>query len=100
MNRERLTRSMEGGAFEELLLGGGNDSAVETIMAMAREMPFDGEGRIILPPAICEHAGIDDRAVFVGRGSRFQIWSPEIYERRQAEEIEKLRRRLDGEGAS
>lgn len=100
MNRERLSRSMEGGAFEEVLLGGGNDSAVETVMAMARELPFDGEGRIILPAALCEHAGIDDRVVFVGRGARFQIWAPETYERRQAEEIEKLRQRLDGGGAS
>ncbi len=100
MNQERLARTMEGGAFEEILLGGGNDSAVETIMAMARELPFDGEGRIILPAALCEHAGIDERAVFVGRGARFQIWAPEIYERRQAEEVEKLRLRLDRGGAS
>lgn len=100
MNRERFARSMEGGAFEEVLLGGGDDSAVETVMAMARELPFDGEGRIILPAALCEHAGIDDRAVFVGRGSRFQIWAPETYQQRQAEEVEKLRRRLSGGGTS
>lgn len=100
MNQERLSRSMEGGAFEDVLLGGGNDSAVETIMAMAREMPFDGEGRIILPSAFFEHAGIEDRAVFVGRGSRFQIWAPEPHERQQAEEVEKLRRRLTGGGAT
>ena len=91
---------MEGGAFEEVLLGSGNDSAVETVMAMARELPFDGEGRIILPAGLCEHAGIDDRAVFVGRGARFQIWAPESYERRQVEEVEKLRHRLDGGSAS
>ena len=100
MNQERFTRSMEGGAFEDVLLGGGDDSAVETVMAMAREMPFDGEGRIILPAALCDHAGIGERAVFVGRGTRFQIWAPEAYERRQAEEIEKLQRRLNGGGAS
>ena len=100
MNQERLARSMEGGAFEDVLLGGGNDSAVETVMALANELPFDGEGRIILPAALCEHAGIDDRAVFVGRGSRFQIWAPEPYERRKADEVEKLRQRLNGEGAS
>jgi transcriptional regulator MraZ len=100
MNQERLTRSMEGGAFEEVLLGGGNDTAVETVMAMARELPFDGEGRIILPAALSEHAHIGERAVFVGRGSRFQIWAPDPYELRQAEEVEKLRRRLSDGGAS
>ena len=69
-------------------------------MAMAREMQFDGEGRIILPPAFFEHAGIEDRAVFVGRGSRFQIWAPEPHERQHAEEVEILRRRLTSGEAS
>ena len=99
MNQERFSRSMEGGAFEEVLLGGG-DSAVETVMALSRELPFDGEGRIILPEALAQYAGITEHAVFVGRGSRFQIWAPDSYDRRQAEEIERLRQRLSRDGAS
>ncbi len=98
MNRERFSRSMEGGAFEEILLGG--DSAVETVMALSRELPFDGEGRIILPEELARHAGITEQAVFVGRGARFQIWAPENHEPRQAEEIERLRQRLIRDGAS
>ena len=32
---------------------------------------------IFLPSRLADHAGIKDRAIFVGRGTRFQIWAPE-----------------------
>ncbi len=99
MSRQRTDRSIEGGDFEQLLLGGG-DGLVEAIMAMVRELPFDGEGRAILPPSLAAHAGITDRATFVGRGDRFQIWEPEAFERHQAEAIDRLRTRLRGEGTA
>lgn len=94
MNRERLNHAIEGGAFEETLLGGGAGSAIETVMSLASELPFDGEGRIILPAAFGEHAGITEQATFVGRGARFEIWAPEAFERRQAEDIARLRDRI------
>ena len=40
-------------------------------------LPFDGEGRVILPPAFREYAGITAQATFVGVGKLFQIWNPE-----------------------
>lgn len=42
-----------------------------------KQLAFDGDGRITLPPAFREIAGITDQAVFVGVGQLFQIWSPE-----------------------
>ncbi len=99
MSRRRTDQSIEGGDFEQLLLGGG-DGLVETIMALVRELPFDGEGRVILPGPLAGHAEISDRAIFVGRGNRFQIWQPEAFERHQAEAIVRLRTRLGGEGRS
>ena len=74
LNRRRFDRTMQDGNFEAALLGG--DSVVDTIMALAHELPFDSEGRIVLPASLAEPAGIGDRATFVGRGSRFQIWAP------------------------
>lgn len=99
MSRRRTDQSIEGGNFEQLLLGG-NDGLVETIMALARELPFDGEGRVILPAALASHAGINDGAMFVGRGNRFQIWEPEAFERHQAEAIDRLRARLGREDSA
>ena len=56
-----------------------------TLFADALQLPFDSEGRIILPAVMVEHAGIGERACFVGMGSRFQIWEPEALERHKAE---------------
>ena len=51
--------------------------ALGYLMGKARVLPFDPEGRVILPPYLIETAGITDSAVFVGRGKSFQIWDPE-----------------------
>jgi len=75
-----------------------HDDLVFTLFADAFQLPFDGEGRIILPPALAEHASITDRAAFVGRGTRFQIWAPEAFEKHQASAIEALRSRLRTNG--
>ena len=97
LNRRRHERTMEDGDFERALLGG--DSLIDTIMAMAHELPFDGEGRIVLPASLTEAAGITDRAAFVGRGSRFQIWAPDAFEDHQKTAVAALRGRLGrGEG--
>lgn len=61
------------------------DALASTIFADAHQLPIDGDGRITLPPALAEHAGITETAAFVGRGATFQIWEPGIFERHQAE---------------
>ena len=94
LNRRRFDRSMDGGDFEMTLMGSSDGGVVEAIMALSSELPFDGEGRIILPARLCEHAGIDGRATFVGRGTRFQIWAPDRYAQHQARELDALRARL------
>ena len=81
-----------------MLLGGARDDVVETVMAMAYELPFDGEGRIVLPGNLAEAAGITDRAAFAGRGARFQIWSPEAFETHQQQALSRLRERLGSSG--
>ena len=99
LNSRQLSRSLEGDDFEQVLLGGG-DTVFETIMAMAHELPFDGEGRIVIPPALADHAGITDRATFVGRGNRFEIWAPDAYRDHEDRAIHALRQRIgNGNGA-
>ena len=62
------------------------DAAEDEYFADSSEMRCDPDGRIILPKALLELAGIDGQAMFVGKGSsRFQIWRPETYEQRRAE---------------
>jgi MraZ protein len=66
--------------------------ALASIFADAQPLPFDGEGRIILPQALCEHATITDSAAFVGLGRTFQVWEPQRFEKHQQELRERARR--------
>jgi len=98
MNRRRFDRTLEAGDIAAALLGTGEgDDLIEAIMALAHELPFDGEGRIILPKALVEHAGIGEEAKFVGRGNRFQIWAPATFDAQNRDTLARLRSRL-GQG--
>lgn len=72
------------------------DELASTIFADAHQLAIDGDGRIVLPPLLAEHAGIGDTAAFVGRGATFQIWNPETFARHQDE----ARRRAAERGAT
>ena len=50
------------------------------VFAKSKPLPFDGDGRIVLPESLREHAHIEDQAVFVGLGKLFEIWAPKEYE--------------------
>jgi MraZ protein len=66
------------------------DDLASTIFADSQQMPLDGDGRIILPQVLIEHAQLVDTAAFVGRGETFQIWNPDLF----AAEQEKARDRV------
>ncbi len=46
----------------------------------AERLPFDREGRVILPKKLLKHSKIKEHALFVGLGPTFQIWEPDLYE--------------------
>jgi MraZ protein len=62
------------------------------IFADSYPIQMDPEGRIILPPSLKEHAGIDGDVAFVGLGSMFQLWDPRRYEEHRAAVRERSRR--------
>ena len=62
-----------------------HDDLAFNIFAQSRQLPFDGEGRVILPAALLEITGIRQHAAFVGKGPTFQIWEPAALEDRKAE---------------
>jgi MraZ protein len=53
-----------------------HDDLTATLFADAKQLAFDGEGRIMLPESLTAHAGISENAAFVGRGTSFEIWEP------------------------
>jgi MraZ protein len=62
-----------------------HDDLTATLFADAKQLPFDGEGRVLLPQILAEHASIGASAAFVGRGASFEIWEPKALERYKAE---------------
>ncbi len=71
------------------------DSETDDLSAMlfadARPLNFDVTGRIVIPSDLLTHAGITDRAVFVGRGNSFQIWNPDAFRVAQEKSLKNLR---------
>jgi MraZ protein len=67
--------------------------ALASIISEAQQLPFDSEGRIILPQPLLGYAGIGENAAFVGVGRSFQIWEPERYQRHQEEMRDRVRQR-------
>lgn len=65
--------------------GRSKDAFSSAVFAAARQLPFDSEGRIILPENFMKHAGITETACFVGQGPTFQIWEPGRFDAHQKE---------------
>ncbi|PJB70594.1 MAG: division/cell wall cluster transcriptional repressor MraZ [Alphaproteobacteria bacterium CG_4_9_14_3_um_filter_47_13] len=59
------------------------DDMATAIFGEAVQLPFDGDGRIILPSALISFSGLEEQAAFVGLGRKFQIWNPEEFESRR-----------------
>ena len=58
------------------------------------QLSFDTAGRVTLPEQLCEMFGLTDRAVVVGLGDRFQIWSPAAFEVQRAAQAQIAREGL------
>lgn len=62
------------------------------LFADAHPLSIDGEGRVILPERLKEHAEITADVAFVGLGATFQIWDPRRYDEHSAAVRERARR--------
>ena len=65
------------------------------LFSSAFELERDSQGRVVLPAAIREWAGLGSEAVIVGAGDRVDIWSPETWASKSLTP-ETLTRRLSG----
>lgn len=88
---------------QEDLFSDAQDDLSATLFADAKQLPFDGEGRVVLPSALAAHAGIGETAAFVGRGRYFEMWEPAALEaykaaarQRTLENRRTLRQRPEG----
>jgi MraZ protein len=44
------------------------------IVGHADDVEMDGAGRILVPPALRQYAGLEHRAVLAGQGNKFELW--------------------------
>ena len=44
------------------------------MLGYASELELDGNGRVLLPSALREYAGLDKKIVLVGQGRKFELW--------------------------
>ena len=69
------------------------DDLASTVLENSHQLPYDTEGRVVLPNVILKHANILSEAIFVGRGTRFQIWEPSVYEIHNSKAFSRARNR-------
>jgi len=56
------------------------DAFATAVLGGSTQLTIDGDGRVILPEALLKKAKVKDTAVFVGKGSTFEIWEPKKFE--------------------
>jgi MraZ protein len=76
---EEISRRLENFDF----FSNQQDDLATTIFGESVELPLDGDGRLVLPQNLRDHAGLDSEAAFVGLGRKFQIWQPLALEKRK-----------------
>ena len=73
------------------------DQLSTALLGVSEALKIDGEGRVVLTESLKVHAGIGEQVVFVGQGSKFQIWEPDRFQAHLAQAraaARELRRRL------
>jgi len=50
------------------------------LIGHATELALDGHGRILLPQLLRDYAEIEKKAILLGQGNKFEIWSDILWE--------------------
>lgn len=61
----------------------GREALELVIFGESQKLGFDTTGRIVLPAPFRDHAGLDGKVTFVGRGRKFEIWDEARHESRR-----------------
>lgn len=73
-------------AFESLLTGQGNVLAfMREFYSNIQDVEVDTQGRILVPKALREKAGIGDNVLIIGAGKWIDIWDKARYEKFRSE---------------
>ena len=92
---ERLSQSVDQlDVFSET-----HENLTTALFSDTHMLAFDGDGRVLLPRLLLDHAQITDTVAFVGRGATFRIWNPALFELHQDKARQLMRDREAGHHA-
>ena len=69
------------------------DDLSAVLFSQSQNVRPDAEGRLVLPRALAQHAGLGEEVALVGSGAMFQIWQPDAASRRAEEAMRRARER-------
>ena len=58
-----------------------------TILAAARPVQIDADGRMVLPENLATSLKLDGKVMFAGQGEYFTIWNPEEFEKQANDDM-------------
>ena len=82
-------------ANEDPFFSASFDDEATALIARTQQLPVDENGRIRIPDALIEHAGLKDKIVFVGKAQKFQIWDADRYAPVEAEALARVKARME-----
>ena len=50
------------------------------LIGHATDLELDGQGRILLPSLLREHADLSKKIVLIGQGKKFEIWDADLWQ--------------------
>ena len=70
------------------------DAFATAILGGSYQLGFDSDGRVMIPEILLDTAHLKDKALFIGKGSTFEIWNPDNFEEyaKKARKIAKEKR--------
>ena len=60
------------------------------LVGHATEVEMDGQGRVLLPPALRDFARLEKRVVLIGQGNKFELWDEERWNDQRDDWLEEV----------
>ncbi|MBV9330538.1 MAG: cell division/cell wall cluster transcriptional repressor MraZ [Alphaproteobacteria bacterium] len=72
-----------------------HDDEAHAVISRTHLLPADEQGRVRLPDAMIEHAGLKDRIAFLGLSQKFQIWDAQRLAAVEEERLSRIRQKFE-----
>jgi MraZ protein len=76
-----------------------HDDEAHAVISRTQLLPADEQGRVRLPDAMIEHAGLKDKVAFLGLSQKFQIWDVERLAAIESERLTRIKAKFERDRA-